>query len=129
MFMVWQSGFVGKYIFVKIPKDNSGLILEKMKVMENLEELNAEFIKAMKDNHENKEFQDFLIEYLDGYAKSLQLLHKQDDFKLTRFIYNFKQTYAAWREYKHNMAHLKKHQIAWIRATVSGKSGGLFQSS
>jgi len=120
MFMVWQSGFVGKYIFVKIPKDNSGLHLEKMSVIEKLESLNADFIKSMKANHENKDFQNFLIDYLSGYAKSIHLLHKKDDHSITRFFYNFKQTYGAWRLYKENMAHLKKHELVWSDKSVQG---------
>jgi hypothetical protein len=113
MFMVWQSGFVGKYIFVRIPKDNFGLQMEKMGAIEKLEELNTNFIKSMKTNLENKEFQNFLIDYLSRYAKSIQLLHKKNEHGLTRFVYNFKQTYAAWRAYKENITHLKKHEMEW----------------
>jgi len=113
MFMVWQSGFIGKYIYVRIPKDSSGLILEKMNIMEKLEELNTEFIKSMKSNHENKDFQNFLIDYLSSYSKSLNLLHKKEEYGMSKFIHNFKQTFNAWRLYRQNITHLKKHDFVW----------------
>jgi len=112
MFMVWQSGFVGKYIFVRIPKDNSGLHLEKTNLMEKLEQINSDFIAVMKENHENKEFQGFLIEYLTGYAKTIQLLHKKNDYGIARFFQNFKQTYNAWRVYKNSLSQLKRNQLS-----------------
>lgn len=135
MFMVWQSGFVGKYIFIRIPKDNSGLLLEKIGIMEKLEDLNSEFIKSMKDNHENKNFQNFMIEYLGSFGKSMQMLHygktsnllieesgekeKNDrkKYSIMRFFSNFMKTYKAWKLYKNNMNHLRKHEIVFSKGT------------
>jgi hypothetical protein len=113
MLMVWQSGFIGRYIFVKIPKDNSGLIAERNEILEKLEQLNTEFIKSMKENHEDNAFQEFLLEYLSTYAKSLHLLHKRSEYTIVRFYKNFKQIVQAFKLYKSNLIQLKKKGHEW----------------
>ncbi|MDH4199623.1 MAG: hypothetical protein OEV66_04505 [Spirochaetia bacterium] len=119
MFMVWQSGFVGRYIFVKIPKNSTGLTLEKNSVVEELESANVEFIRLMKDNHDDKAFQEFLIQYLSGYGKSLHLLHTRDESSIMRIYFNLKKIIKAWTLYKSNLAVFKKNAMEWIEKNAS----------
>lgn len=123
MFMVWQSGFVGRYIFIKIPKDNNGIVVEKENIMERLENLNNDFIKQMKANHEDKEFQDFLVNYLGGYGKTLQLLHKKSDTALIRFFKNFGNLFKAWKIYKDSINLLESEGIKWIEKAAEDRKG------
>ncbi|MES0491789.1 MAG: hypothetical protein ABUK01_17475, partial [Leptospirales bacterium] len=102
MFIVWQSGFVGRYIFVKIPKDTTGLLKEKDRVSENIEESNNELISIMVKNFESEKSRDFFMEYLTNYSNSLRSLHKRHDESISRFFQNFAQILKAWKLYREN---------------------------
>jgi len=102
MAIVWLSGFIGKYIFVKIPKDHRGLIAQKNVALEQLEDMNQDLLRLMQKNNETPEFKKFIEEYLTQYSKTLHLLHMRDDFRITRFFGNFTEIAKASKLYRKN---------------------------
>ncbi len=107
MAIVWQSGFIGRYIFVRIPKDQTGFIEEHRAITEHLENQNKEFIDSMTKNHESESFQKTLIGYLTNYGKSLHALHKKTDESILRFFTNFGQIWNAWKHFKKSLFNLE----------------------
>lgn len=114
MFIVWQSGFVGRYIFVRLPKDRSGLVEEKTQITETLEEKNKALIDLMVENNESDEFRKTMVEYLANYGKSLHLLHKQNDGSLLKFFSNFFQILQAWKFFNKSIDALAKGALTEI---------------
>jgi len=113
MFMVWQSGFIGRYIFVKIPKDKTGLIEEKNMLLDELDTLNKEFIQSMAEHEEKKEYQKIIMNFLMNYGQSLVHLHKRtENYSIFRFLTNFRQLLQAWKFYKKNMHYISSGHIA-----------------
>jgi hypothetical protein len=106
MFLVWMSGFIGRYIFVKIPKDNVGYMQEKDVITSQLEKRNRRFIDSMAENSEDEFFQRLLISYLGSYGKSLHLLHKRSDSSFFRFFKNFIQIFGAFKYYRKSKSNL-----------------------
>lgn len=121
MFIVWQSGFIGRYIFIRIPKDNEGTTREKNIVTEEIEKLNREFIESMSKNHEDEQFQQIMINYLSDYGKSLHILHKRNDGSLLKFLTNFNQIWQAWKHYRLSLSsldHKSLNEFKDLDATV-----------
>ena len=100
MFLVWQSGFVGRYLFVKIPKNEEGIIREKNLTVEKIEAMNQELFALMKNNNENEELKNFIVNFLGEYANSLHSLHTRNDGSIKRFFSNFMQILKAKNHYK-----------------------------
>ena len=114
MFIVWQSGFVGRYIFIRIPKDHKGVSQEKQTVTEEIESLNREFIESMSKNNEDEKFQEIMIQYLSDYGQSLHTLHTRTDGSFLQFFGNFNQLLKAWKYYRSSKSALEHHNLTQL---------------